>query len=132
MKPWWPNRFEPGPDPINSILLLQAELQRGLEETRAKVVRALAFANVLRDTQRNGDPAPNVEMAQRIAALSARQRAVFERVVRGEANKVIAFELGLSTKTVETHRSRVMTRLGAQSLPELVRIADRAGVDRRR
>jgi FixJ family two-component response regulator len=47
-------------------------------------------------------------------------------VVAGESNKAIAFDLGLSQKTVETHRARVMKKLQAKSLAQLVRIASRA------
>lgn len=58
---------------------------------------------------------------KRLASLTRREREVMDLVVHGRANKVIAFELGLSEKTVETHRSRVMHKLDVQSLAELVR-----------
>jgi DNA-binding NarL/FixJ family response regulator len=53
--------------------------------------------------------------------LSARQRRVLEGVLAGHANKRIAFDLGVSTKTIETHRARVMAKFHAASLAELVR-----------
>jgi DNA-binding NarL/FixJ family response regulator len=59
-------------------------------------------------------------------ALSPRQRSVLEGILAGQANKTIAFDLGVSTKTVETHRARVMQRFGATSFAELVRICCRA------
>ena len=55
--------------------------------------------------------------------LTRRERQVLEGVVAGKQNKVIAAELGLSPKTVESHRSRVMAKVGASSLAELVRLA---------
>lgn len=57
-----------------------------------------------------------------LAALSPRQRHVLEEVVAGKTNKEIAFDIGVSEKTVETHRARVMAKLHARSLAQLVRI----------
>ena len=51
-------------------------------------------------------------------------------VVRGLLNKQIAFQLGTVEKTVKVHRARVMEKMKVQSLPELVRIAERIGVGR--
>jgi FixJ family two-component response regulator len=64
----------------------------------------------------------------RIAALSAREREVLERLLTGGTNKTIARDLDISPRTVEAHRARIMERLGAQSLPELVQIAMAAGL----
>ena len=57
-----------------------------------------------------------------LSRLTARERAVFDEVVHGKANKVVAYELGISQKTVESHRARVMEKLGVDSLAELVRL----------
>lgn len=62
------------------------------------------------------------ELAARLACLTSRERAVFDEVVHGKANKVMAMELGISEKTVEAHRARVMQKLGASSLADLVRL----------
>ena len=56
------------------------------------------------------------------AGLSPRERQVMRRVAAGKANKVIAHELNVSQRTVEIHRARVMTKMGAASLAELVRL----------
>ena len=61
-------------------------------------------------------------LTARLACLTAREREVFHEVVLGKANKVVAIEFGISEKTVEVHRARVMQKLGATSLAELVRI----------
>ncbi|WP_135469268.1 response regulator FixJ [Crenalkalicoccus roseus] len=71
------------------------------------------------------DPAAS-EAAARIAALSPREREVLELLTAGKPNKVIAHELGISPRTVEVHRARMMERLGARSLAEAVRLALRA------
>ena len=64
-----------------------------------------------------------VDAAQRIAKLSPREREVLEALVAGAANKVIAFDLGLSVRTVEVHRARMMDRLGTRQLAEAIRLA---------
>lgn len=59
----------------------------------------------------------------RLGALTPREREIMRRVVHGEPNKAIAFDLGISERTVEVHRSRVMEKMKATSLPHLVRMA---------
>lgn len=68
------------------------------------------------------------QVAERIAALSQRERQVLECLVVGQANKTIAYELGISPRTVEVYRANVMTKMKAQSLSELVRMALLAGI----
>jgi DNA-binding NarL/FixJ family response regulator len=60
--------------------------------------------------------------------LSRRQREVFRMLAKGVTMRDIAAKLGLSRKTVETHRAQVMARLGARHVPELVRLAIRLGI----
>lgn len=59
----------------------------------------------------------------RLKALSSRERDVLQGLVAGLPNKSIAYELKLSPRTVEVHRANVMTKMGAHSLSELVRMA---------
>lgn len=68
------------------------------------------------------------EIEQRIATLTPREREVMESVVRGDANKVVAFDLGVSQRTVEIHRARVMQKMGVRTLAQLVRMATKAGL----
>lgn len=62
------------------------------------------------------------EIEARIAALSGREREVLDGLVEGKPNKIIAFDLGISARTVEIYRANVMTKMQAKSLPELVRM----------
>ncbi len=59
---------------------------------------------------------------QKLASLSEREMQVLRGVVAGQPNKTIAFELGLSPRTVEVYRSGLMAKMQARSLPELVRM----------
>lgn len=67
-------------------------------------------------------------MRERFATLTPREREVLDLVSRGMANKVMAAELGVSQRTVEIHRSRVMEKMEASSLAQLVRMALELGV----
>lgn len=69
-----------------------------------------------------------VDLNNRLSSLSVREREVLEGLVAGKANKVIAFDLGISPRTVEIYRAHVMTKMNAGSLSELVRMALLAGV----
>jgi two-component system, LuxR family, response regulator FixJ len=69
--------------------------------------------------------------AARVETLSPREREVFEGLLGGLPNKSIAYDLGISPRTVEIHRARVMDKMGARSLSELVRIGLAAGVQPR-
>ena len=68
------------------------------------------------------------ELRRRFALLTPREREVMERVVAGLLNKEIGAELGTSETTVKIQRHQVMEKMGASSLPELVRMADRVGM----
>ena len=65
---------------------------------------------------------PDAEVAECLASLSARERQVLEGLVAGHANKVIAYDLEISPRTVEVYRANVMTKMKARSLSELVRM----------
>ncbi len=69
------------------------------------------------------------ELQQRIDTLTPREHDVYRLVVTGMLNKQIAAELGISEKTVKVHRGRVMQKMKVGSFAELVRTADRAGVN---
>jgi two-component system response regulator FixJ len=58
-----------------------------------------------------------------LALLTPRERAVFEQHVNGRTNKIAAYELGISPRTIEIHRSHIMDKLKARSISDLVRIS---------
>jgi two-component system response regulator FixJ len=70
----------------------------------------------------------DAELLARLEDLTAREREVLELLVAGDPNKVIAYRLQISPRTVEIHRARVMEKMRAKSLPELVRMAIELGV----
>lgn len=88
---------------------LLAALRSALAEARAQ--------------DRGEDDEERRRIAERIEALSTRERQVLEGLVAGHANKVIAYDLGISPRTVEVYRANVMTKMQARSLSELVRLA---------
>jgi len=90
--------------PFNDQVLLDA------------VNRALARA-------RDGQGAGRAEAEARVGSLTPREREVMLLVAEGRPNKLVATRLGLSTRTVEVHRAKVMEKLQARSLAELVRMA---------
>jgi two-component system response regulator FixJ len=67
--------------------------------------------------------AERLEIIKRLDALSKREREVLQGLVAGLPNKSIAFDLGISPRTVEVYRANVMTKMGANSFSELVRMA---------
>jgi len=100
--------------PVKDVDLLRAvrvALQRAAEQRES-----IAEAALLR---------------QRYSSLTARERAVMVHVVAGELNKQVAYALGIGEHTVKVHRSRVMEKMGVQSLADLVRVAERLGLGKR-
>jgi two-component system response regulator FixJ len=78
--------------------------------------------------ERGDDPA----IAAKLATLSERERQVLEGLVAGHPNKTIAYDLGISPRTVEVYRANLMTKMGARSLSDLIRMAIIAKVAPRR
>lgn len=92
--------------PFNDEVLLDA------------IRRAIAF-----EEQQRSHELENHQIQQRLASLTPREHEVMDMVTEGRSNKEIANTLGVSAKTIEAHRARVMEKMRAGSLAELVRMA---------
>jgi FixJ family two-component response regulator len=92
------------------------------DELLAAVAEALA-----RSRERASAREEGAEFRSRYASLTAREREVFALVAAGLLNKVVADRLGIAEKTVKIHRGRVMEKLAASSVADLVRMAERIG-----
>ena len=77
---------------------------------------------------KRGKDAESKAAREQIAQLTPRERDVLEQLLAGRANKVAAFELGISPRTIEIHRAHIMSKLSARNLSSVVRIAIAAGV----
>ncbi len=86
-----------------------------------RVQQALAW-----DKERRIENLKTLAIRERLATLTPRETEVMERVVQGQANKVIAMDLGVSQRTVEIHRARVMEKMGIRSVAKLVRAVEAA------
>ena len=89
------------------------------QELLDRVDAALGRARAEFDRQQR-----TLEVRARYESLTPRETEVMAMVVKGSANKVIAMDLGVSQRTIELHRARVMQKMGARSLAELVRLAE--------
>jgi FixJ family two-component response regulator len=98
--------------PVHEQQLLEA-LGRAVARSRERILERQQLADLRR----------------RYATLTARERQVLVLVVSGLLNKQVAWELGVSEKTVKVHRSRAVAKMGARSLPDLVRMAGRLGLE---
>jgi FixJ family two-component response regulator len=87
-------------------------------------------AAVERDRRRREIDSSDDELEQRFARLSSREREVMLLVTAGKLNKQAAGDLGISEITVKVHRGAAMRKMGARTLPELVRMADRVRQNR--
>jgi FixJ family two-component response regulator len=92
-------------------------------ELLAAIQQALAT-----DRQRRRAHAEHDRVAERLAALTERERQVLQQVIAGRLNKQIAVDLGTVEKTIKFHRANLMRKMGVRSVAELVKLAERAGI----
>lgn len=92
------------------------------------LLRAVGAALDLSE-QRQAQRAEWADLQARAAQLTPREREVFGHVIAGRLNKIIADRIGTTEQTVKVHRARVMDKMGAESVADLVRIGQRIGID---
>ncbi|WP_206997090.1 response regulator transcription factor [Trinickia mobilis] len=97
--------------PVRDTVLLEV-VERALERAREIFERRQELADI----------------RLRLSRLTPRECEVMARVVTGRLNKQIAGELGIAEKTIKIHRARVMKKMGARSLADLIHLADKAGI----
>jgi FixJ family two-component response regulator len=108
-------------------------IKAGAEDFLAKPVNAAQLIPAIRaalakSTDRYQRRAELAAGRERLARLTPREREVLGHIIAGQPNKGIAAQLGTGEQTIKVHRSRVMQKMGVDSLAELVRLAERLGV----
>lgn len=95
-------------------------IEKPFEDERVLAAIGSAFE---REREEGARAAERTRIREKLAQLSPREREVLDGLVAGAPNKTIAFDLGISSRTVEVYRANVMTKMEAKSLSELVRMA---------
>jgi len=108
-------------------------MKEGALDFLTKPVEDMVFLQTVeralrRDREARRGRAEQTALLARLGLLTPREREVMDGVVAGKLNKQIAADLGTVEKTVKVHRARVMDKMGAQSVAELVRLAERLGI----
>jgi RNA polymerase sigma factor (sigma-70 family) len=85
-------------------------------------------AGLKRDRTNRQARAELAEIQQRLATLTPRERQVLVEVISGKLNKQVAAHLGVGEKTIKVHRARVIKKMKVQSVADLVRVTERAGI----
>jgi len=94
---------------------------------RASLISAIDLA-LAQSSRNDRAQLAEADAVIRLAALTARERDVLDGMVLGRPNKLIAYDLGIATRTVEVHRANLMDKLAARSLSDVLRIAFAAGL----
>jgi FixJ family two-component response regulator len=103
-------------------------MKLGAVDFVTKPFSSQALLDLVQDVLRHSaepreNPVSPADANARWAVLTAREREIFDRIVSGDSNKVIAYDLGISIRTVESHRARIMEKMNAKTLVDLVLIS---------
>ena len=123
-----PSPASQGDVPAQLVFAVIAELSAAVEAMRRELARHQLRAPVEAAARTSSSHARAGEAASVPTDLSKRHRQVLAGIVRGCPNKVIAWELGLSVRTVEAYRAQLFERLGARNTADAVRLALAAGL----
>jgi two-component system response regulator FixJ len=108
------------------ISLVIEAMRCGAVDLLEKPFSNRALVGSIREATTNGGRAAGINLDAvrgRTGTLTTRERDVLSRLLQGSPNKIIARELGVSTRTVESHRATIMSKMNASSLAELVRMS---------
>ena len=109
------------------VSLVIEAMRRGAVDLLEKPFSNRALVNSIHDAIKQQDVtqvSANLDSVRgRVGTLTNREREVLSRLLQGSPNKIIARELGVSTRTVESHRATIMSKMNASSLAELVRMS---------
>jgi len=113
------------------VPLAVSAMKAGAVDFFEKPVNAVALLESIRWVLKRGqhtDRRADVSAARRqIDKLTPREKSVFDKIVQGKPNKIAGFELGISPRTIEAHRARIMQKLAVDSVADLVRLSIAAG-----
>lgn len=117
-----------------SVPMSVAAIKAGAEDFLSKPISAdvlfpVIEAALARSAARTQQRSIHAELRERFEQLTPREREVFELVIRGRLNKQIAFELGTTERTIKAHRQQVMSKMAADTVQQLVTMAQKLGVD---
>jgi two-component system response regulator FixJ len=113
-----------------AVLAMKAGARDFIEKPlRRQALLDVVAAAIAADARAGQAEASEAVVDDLISVLSPREETVMRGVVAGRGNKTIAYEMGISPRTVEAHRAKIMMKTGARSLSELVRRACLAGIE---
>lgn len=118
---------------VSDVPVAVEAMKLGASDFLSKPFRAQTMIDTVQtalrqETSRGRNSVTIARHRRMVAKLSPRETQVFQGVIAGKANKVLAIELGLSEKTVEDHRARMMIKLDARSVADLVKIGVLSGL----